>query len=310
MTSAASPANSPAASSAAVPAVSPTESSTVSSTDSPSQGRVSGAGKALGAGRLNDTVVLITGASRGIGEAIARACALQGATVVLSATNLDLLQQVEADLIQQGVPTERLAVMGLDVTDRKACMDLVGHVQQRFGRIDALVNNAGIYQSKRFLDYTPDEFQRLLDVNLFGTLHMTQAVLPAMLEAGYGRILNIASTAGKWGSRNQSAYNTSKHAVVGLTRCVALEAAAQGVTVNAICPGFVQTDMVETLKAGYAKATGSDGNEIVSAVLGRIPIGRVLAADEIAALAIYLVSRESAGMTGQSLLVDGGMLMC
>jgi len=310
MTSAASPANSPAASSAAVPAVSPTESSTVSSTDSPSQGRVFGAGKALGAGRLNDTVVLITGASRGIGEAIARACALQGATVVLSATNLDLLQQVEADLIQQGVPAERLAVMGLDVTDRKACMDLVGHVQQRFGRIDALVNNAGIYQSKRFLDYTPDEFQRLLDVNLFGTLHMTQAVLPAMLEAGYGRILNIASTAGKWGSRNQSAYNTSKHAVVGLTRCVALEAAAQGVTVNAICPGFVQTDMVETLKAGYAKATGSDGNEIVSAVLGRIPIGRVLAADEIAALAIYLVSRESAGMTGQSLLVDGGMLMC
>ena len=310
MTSAASPANSSAASSAAVPAVSPTESSTVSSTDSPSQGRVFGAGKALGAGRLNDTVVLITGASRGIGEAIARACALQGATVVLSATNLDLLQQVEADLIQQGVPAERLAVMGLDVTDRKACMDLVGHVQQRFGRIDALVNNAGIYQSKRFLDYTPDEFQRLLDVNLFGTLHMTQAVLPAMLEAGYGRILNIASTAGKWGSRNQSAYNTSKHAVVGLTRCVALEAAAQGVTVNAICPGFVQTDMVETLKAGYAKATGSDGNEIVSAVLGRIPIGRVLAADEIAALAIYLVSRESAGMTGQSLLVDGGMLMC
>ena len=104
MTSAASPANSPAASSAAVPAVSPTESSTVSSTDSPSQGRVSGAGKALGAGRLNDTVVLITGASRGIGEAIARACALQGATVVLSATNLDLLQQVEADLISRGCP--------------------------------------------------------------------------------------------------------------------------------------------------------------------------------------------------------------
>ena len=282
----------------------------MTSAASPSSVGSSSPAPTLQAGRLNDTVVLITGASRGIGEAIARACALQGATVVLSATNLALLQQVQDGLITQGVPAERLAVMALDVTDRSACMQLVHNVQKRFGRIDALVNNAGIYQSKRFLDYTPEEFQRLLDVNLFGTLHMTQAVLPAMLEAGYGRILNIASTAGKWGSRNQSAYNTSKHAVVGLTRCVALEAAAQGVTVNAICPGFVQTDMVETLKAGYAKATGSDGNEIVSSVLGRIPIGRVLAADEIAALALYLVSRESAGMTGQSLLVDGGMLMC
>jgi NAD(P)-dependent dehydrogenase (short-subunit alcohol dehydrogenase family) len=260
--------------------------------------------------RLANTVVLVTGASRGIGEAISRACALQGATVVLSATRQDLLEQVRADLIAQGVPAERLDVMPLDVTDRGACFAIVGAVLARHGRIDALVNNAGIYQSKRFLDYTPDEFQRLLDVNLFGTLHMTQAVLPSMLERGYGRILNIASTAGKWGSRNQSAYNTSKHAVVGLTRCVAMETAAQGVTVNAICPGFVQTDMVETLKAGYAKATGSDGSEVVASVLGRIPIGRVLQADEIAALALYLVSRESSGMTGQSLLVDGGMLMC
>jgi NAD(P)-dependent dehydrogenase (short-subunit alcohol dehydrogenase family) len=260
--------------------------------------------------RLADTVVLVTGASRGIGEAISRACALQGATVVLSATRQDLLDQVRADLISQGVPAERLDVMPLDVTDRTACFATVQAIQTRFGRIDALVNNAGIYQSKRFLDYTPEDFQRLLDVNLFGLLHMTQAVLPAMLERGYGRILNIASTAGKWGSRNQSAYNTSKHAVVGLTRCVAMETAAQGVTVNAICPGFVQTDMVETLKAGYAQATGSDGSEVISAVLGRIPIGRVLQAEEIASLALHLVSRESSGMTGQSLLVDGGMLMC
>lgn len=262
------------------------------------------------AARLANTVVLVTGASRGIGAAISRSCALQGATVVLSATRRDLLEQVRNDVILRGVPAERLAVMPLDVTDRKACFDTVHAIEQQYGRIDALVNNAGIYQSKRFLDYAPEDFQRLLDVNLFGTLHMTQAALPGMLRAGYGRILNIASTAGKWGSRNQSAYNTSKHAVVGLTRCVALETAAQGVTVNAICPGFVQTDMVETLKSGYAQATGSDGEAIVASVLGRVPMGRILEADEIASLAVYLVSRESSGMTGQSLLVDGGMLTC
>ena len=260
--------------------------------------------------RLANTVILMTGASRGIGAAIARACARQGATLALTATNRPLLEGVRDSLIEEGIPAARLFVRTLDVTRREACFETVAAVRATFGRIDGLVNNAGIYQSRRFLDYTPEEFQRLLDVNLFGTLHMTQAALPPMLEAGYGRILNIASTAGKWGSRNQSAYNTSKHAVVGLTRCVALETAAQGVTVNAICPGFVQTDMVETLKAGYAQATGSDGDAVVASVLGRVPMGRILEADEIASLAVHLLSRESSGMTGQSLLVDGGMLTC
>jgi NAD(P)-dependent dehydrogenase (short-subunit alcohol dehydrogenase family) len=186
----------------------------------------------------------------------------------------------------------------------------VDAVQAHFGRLDTLVNNAGIYQSKTFLDYAPEDFQKLLDVNLFGVIHLMQTVLPRMQAQGYGRIVNIASTAGKWGSRNQSAYNVSKHAVVGLTRCVALEAAATGVTVNAICPGFVQTDMVETLKRGYAAIGGANGDQVVQAALARIPIGRVLDPSEIAALAIYLGSKESAGMTGQSILVDGGMLMC
>ena len=117
----------------------------------------------------------------------------------------------------------------------------------RSGRLDALVNNAGIHIARSFLEHEPADFQRLLDVNLFGVIHMTQAVLPTMLERGDGRIVNLASTAGRWGSRNQSGYNISKHAVLGLTRCVALETAARGVTVNAICPGFVDTDMLDGL---------------------------------------------------------------
>ncbi|NDI23658.1 MAG: SDR family oxidoreductase [Betaproteobacteria bacterium] len=172
-----------------------------------------------------------------------------------------------------------------------------------------MVNNAGIYRSGAFLDYEPEDFQALLDVNLFGTLHLMQAALPGMQRRSAGSIINIASTAGKWGSRHQSAYNVSKHAVVGLTRCVALETAASGVRVNAICPGFVQTDMVEDLKKGYAKVSGADVEAIVQATLSRIPIGRMLQPEEIAHLAVLLASDESKAMTGQSILVDGGMLL-
>ena len=260
-----------------------------------------------GRGRMQGTVALITGASRGIGRAIAQAYAAEGASLCLAATDRAKLEAVEASL---GLPAQRTMVLALDVTERDACFAAVEAVEQRFGRLDALVNNAGIYKSLAFLDYGAQDFQRLLDVNLFGVIHLMQAALPRMQARGYGRIVNIASTAGKWGSRNQSAYNVSKHAVVGLTRCVALEAAATGVTVNAICPGFVQTDMVENLKREYAAIGGADGDAVVRAALARVPMGRVLDPAEIAALAVYLGSRESAGMTGQSILVDGGMLLC
>jgi NAD(P)-dependent dehydrogenase (short-subunit alcohol dehydrogenase family) len=132
-------------------------------------------------------------------------------------------------------------------------------VTQHFGHVDVLVNNAGVYRSKSFLDYVPQDFQDMLDVNLFGVLHFMQACLPGMQDRRHGRIINMASTAGKWGSRNQSAYNVSKHAVVGITRCVALEASPFAVTVNAICPGFIQTDMVEELKARESGGHGESG---------------------------------------------------
>lgn len=261
-----------------------------------------------GRGRLHGTVAMITGASRGIGRAIAQAYAAEGAELCIVATDDARLAEVEASL---ALPAQRTMRIALDVTDRDACFAAVERVRQRFGRLDALVNNAGVYKSRTFLDYSPQDFQRLLDVNLFGTVHLMQAALPGMQARGYGRIVNIASTAGKWGSRNQSAYNVSKHAVVGLTRCVALEAATSGVTVNAICPGFVQTDMVENLKREYAAIGGPGGGEaIVKAALARVPMARVLDPNEIAGLAVYLGSRESGGMTGQSILVDGGMLMC
>jgi NAD(P)-dependent dehydrogenase (short-subunit alcohol dehydrogenase family) len=256
--------------------------------------------------RLQDQVAIITGASRGIGNAMAQAYAEEGARLCLVATKADKLAEV-ADSLQLG--EDRLMTLAVDVRDRAASCAAVAQVEQRFGRVDVLVNNAGVYRAKPFLEYSDEDFQDMLDVNLFGVLHFMQACLPGMQARRHGRIVNIASTAGKWGSRNQSAYNVSKHAVVGLTRCVALEASVHGVTVNAICPGFVQTDMVEELKAQVARSSGLSGEDMVKAALARVPLGRILDPDEIAQLAVYLGSQESRGMTGQSILLDGGMVL-
>lgn len=256
--------------------------------------------------RLANQVAIITGASRGIGRAIAEAYAAEGATLCLMATDTARLDEVKDSL---GLPHDQIMTVGVNVTDREACFRAVDSVIARFGRVDVLVNNAGVYRSKSFLEYSAQDFQDMLDVNLFGVLHFMQACLPGMQERKHGRIINMASTAGKWGSRNQSAYNVSKHAMVGITRCVALEASPYAVTVNAICPGFIQTDMVEALKTQVAQTTGVSPEDMVKAALTRVPLGRVLNPSEIAGLAVYLGSAESSGMTGQSIHVDGGMVL-
>lgn len=256
--------------------------------------------------RLDNQVALITGASRGIGRAIAQAYLREGARVALVATDAAKLQALQQSW---QIPAERFMALAVDVRHRQACMQAVERVQAQWGDIDILVNNAGIYRAKSFLDYSDQDFQDLLDVNLFGVLHFMQACLPGMQARRRGSIVNVASTAGKWGSRNQSAYNTSKHAVVGLTRCVALEASAHQVRVNAICPGFVQTDMVETLKSEVARSGGMDPDALVASMLARVPLGRIVEPEEVAALAVYLGSDESRSITGQSMMIDGGMVM-
>ena len=145
-------------------------------------------------------------------------------------------------------------------------------------------------------------------VNVYGAFHVMQLVLRHMQPRGRGKVVNIASTAGKWGSMNQSAYNASKHALVGLTRCAALEMGAHGINVNAICPGFVQTDMLDEFRA-HADILGVPFDKVLEAGLARVPLKRFLQPREIADLAVYLGAAESDGMTGQTLLLDGGMLM-
>ena len=255
--------------------------------------------------RLKDQVAIVTGASRGIGKAVVEAYAREGALVTLVATReSDLLAVRDACVLS----AERSLCIAADVSRAEQVAPVVAQTMARWGRVDVMVNNAGIYHAAPFLQHSPQDFQRLLDVNVFGVLHFMQACLPHMQARRSGSIINIASTAGKWGSRNQSAYNTSKHAVVGLTRCVALEASAHQVTVNAICPGFVQTDMVDELKAQAAQAAGASVDAFLQSMLARVPLGRLMQPAEIAEMAVFLGSSAARGITGQSLHIDGGMV--
>src|SRR3979409_1191838 len=172
------------------------------------------------AGRLTGRTAIVTGASRGIGQAIALEFARQGCAVSLVATGRAALESIASQIKEEG---GRASVQPFDVTDREACFGAVKRCENELGEVDILVNAAGVYIASRFLDYSAEDFNRLLQVNLFGPPHLMQAVLTGMQQRKYGKVVNVASTAGKWASANQSAYNTSKHALVGLTRCVAME---------------------------------------------------------------------------------------
>jgi NAD(P)-dependent dehydrogenase (short-subunit alcohol dehydrogenase family) len=257
---------------------------------------------------------LITGASRGIGRAIALRYAEEGADLCLAATTLAGLEETRFAAEALGA---RVLLQAVDVSDRAAVQAMVAAAVDGLGGIDVLVNNAGVYHAAPLLDCAPEDFDRVMQVNLYGAFHVMQAVLRHMRErlqqqpAGslpHGKVVNIASTAGKGGSMNQSAYNASKHALVGLTRCAAIELGGLGLCVNAICPGFVETDMLASFRA-HAEILGVSFEQIMAAGKARVPLRRFLQPEEIAQLAVYLGASESDGMTGQSIQLDGGMLM-
>jgi NAD(P)-dependent dehydrogenase (short-subunit alcohol dehydrogenase family) len=256
-------------------------------------------------GRLRGRVVLITGASRGIGRAIAERFAAEGADLFLAATRVEGLGDVRAACAALGARVETHAA---DISDRAAAAGMVDAAARAFGRIDGLVNSAGIYKAARFVDYEPADFDRVMQVNVYGAFHVMQFTLRRMLAQGHGKIINIASTAGKWESPNQAAYNASKHALVGLTRCAALETANRGITVNAICPAFVETDMLQDFKV-HADMAGISFEKLKENLLARVPMGRFVQPIEVAHLAVYLMSAESPSMTGETLTIAGGMRM-
>lgn len=255
--------------------------------------------------RLVGKRALITGASRGIGRAIAEAFAREGASLVLNARDQARLQKAAEELANRGATVSAHAC---DVTDRDAVFRMVNEAATD-GPIDILVNNAGIHIARPFSEYSFEEFSAVMEANVYSVFHVTQAALEHMKKQQSGAIVNIASTAGKWGSRNQSAYNASKHAVVGLTRCLGLEMSAHGIRTNAICPWVVDTDMADGFIKGHAQATDMSAEEITNAFTATVPIKRFVKPEDVADLAVYLASNESGFVNGQAWTVDAGYTM-
>lgn len=252
------------------------------------------------AGRLEGKRALITGGGKGIGRAIATAFAAEGARCAITSRTLADAEQAAAEIDSKSV-----LALPCDVKDDASVAAMAAQVRTELGGIDILVNNAGIVVVGGFLDIAPSQFAELFDVNVVGTVRVTQAFLPQMIEQGDGRVINIASTAGLFASLGQSAYNTSKHGVVGLTRCIALEIAAKGVTCNAICPGLVDTGML----VGAANQIGADLDTFRAQLDTSTPMGRILQPDELGPLAVYIASPEASGMTGQTMVISNGMRM-
>lgn len=248
---------------------------------------------------------LVTGGTRGIGLAIARSLLQHGAKVTIVARNPANLQQVKTQLDAMG----EVNCIALDITDMSAIPQVFGVAVEKFGLISILVNNAGQAHSAPFMKTDARLMQTMLSVNLSSVLVCTQAVLPGMLEMGWGRVINIASTAGLTGYSYASAYCAAKHAVVGLTRSLALEVAKKGVTVNAICPGYTETDLVQEAIAHIVKKTGRTKEQARAELAANNPQGKLIQADEVASAVTWLCMFASSAINGQSIPIDGGELM-
>jgi 3-hydroxybutyrate dehydrogenase len=258
--------------------------------------------------KLEKRIALVTGGGRGIGRAIALAFASEGALMAVAARTLEQVEQVVREIANQS-SAKALPVV-CDVSDAASVERLFKVVNESFGRgPDILVNNAGIAESAPLTKTGDELWHRHLAINLSGSFYCMRAALPQMIERGWGRIVNIASIAGKTGAPYIAAYSASKHGMLGLTRSVAMEVAAKGITVNAICPGYVDTDMTTRGIENITKKTGLSAAQAMESIRKMSPQNRIIEPEEVAALALLLASEEGRGINGQAINVDGGTVL-
>ena len=241
---------------------------------------------------LSGKTALVTGASGGIGGAIARALHAQGATVTLSGTRAEALEQLKAEL------GERAHVAAARMDDAADIDRLAKEAEAAMGKLDILVNNAGITRDNLSMRMKDEEWEKVLQVNLTGTFRLSRAVLRGMMRRRHGRIVNITSVVGVTGNAGQANYAAAKAGLIGMSKSLAQELASRAITVNCVAPGFIATPMTDALTDDQKKG-----------ILGRVPADRLGTSQEIAAGVVYLASDEAAYVTGQTLHLNGGMAM-
>ncbi len=249
---------------------------------------------------------VVTGSSRGIGHSIALALAQSGADVAVTARSMPQLQEL-ADQIRS-LGRHSLAIT-CDVTDPAQAKQMATAVIEDLGRVDILVNNAGGSGSHKFLNHPDELWHEMLILNLTSVYYVTKAFVPSMVEERWGRIINIASIASKRGGRYIAAYTAAKHGVLGLTRAIARELVPHQITVNAICPGYVDTSMTGSNIANIAARTGMTETQARERLERMSPQQRLMEPEEVASLAVFLAQDASKGITGQAINVDGGAVM-
>jgi NAD(P)-dependent dehydrogenase (short-subunit alcohol dehydrogenase family) len=250
---------------------------------------------------LSGKTALVTGGGRGIGRAITDALAAAGARVVVTGRR-------EAEVTATADATGGVGIVA-DLSSRPGVTDLLAKLARQVGRVDILVNNAGIAESAPYDRTSDDNWDRTLELNVTVPFLLCRALVPPMVKAGWGRVINVASNAGRIGYAYTMSYCASKHALIGLTRSLAAEIAKSGVTVNAVCPGWVRTEMAAEAAARIAEKTRRSAADAESTLAAMSPQNRLMEANEVAHLVVSLMSDAARGIHGQAIPVDGGQVM-